>query len=268
MKIVRIYCEGKVGSHDYDILNKVLGDLRPNIDIKPLGGKFGAKAIMDFNENANVLAAKSDFYFWFRDRDFDSPVPDTPKLTKDGHIYSSYRTTIENYLFDSHVFLQYAVNKGISGLQTINEVEDLFYNSAIDIRDYQAVRHALGKLRSGISFKTRWMEKDGDLPNSLDLEHCELEGWNLICEAKNKTNNWREGDFKIEVRRFLTLFDDTFMKSGDYLVWFQGKDFASALCKNRPDFPLNDYYKFAKEVFDYTNFADLCELRKLVENNI
>lgn len=268
MKKVRIYCEGKVGSHDYDILNKVLGDLRPNIDIKPLGGKFGAKAIMDFYENANGSAAKSDFYLWFRDRDFDYPVPVVAGLTKDKHIYSSYRTTIENYLFDTNVFLQYAIKKGILDLQTIKDVQDLFFKSAMDIRDYQAVRHALGKMHCGVSFKTRWTGKDGDLPQFLDLENCESEGWNLICQAKNETNDWTESGYQAEVQSFLALFDDGFMKAGDYLVWFQGKDFASALCRNRPDFPMNDYYKFAKSVFDYTKFADLCELRKLVEDNI
>ena len=268
MKKVRIYCEGKVGSHDYDILNKVLGDLRPNIDIKPLGGKFGAKAIMDFYENANGSAAKSDFYLWFRDRDFDYPVSDVAGLTKDKHIYSSYRTTIENYLLDTSVFWQYAVENNIYGLQTIEEVEGLFYKSAMDILEYQAVRHALGKMHCGVSFKTRWTGKDGDLPQFLDLENCESEGWNLICQAKNETNDWTESGYQAEVQSFLALFDDGFMKAGDYLVWFQGKDFASALCRNRPDFPMNDYYKFAKSVFDYTKFADLCELRKLVEDNI
>lgn len=267
MKIVRIYCEGKIGSHDYDILEKVLGDLGTNIEIKPLGGKMGAKAIMNFNET-NGTAAKADFYLWFRDRDFDSPVPDTPRPTIDKHIYSSYRTTIENYLFDTFVFWRYAVENKISGLQTIEEVEGLFYKSAMDIRDYQAVRHALGKMHCGVSFKTRWTEKDGDLPQSLDLENCESEGWNLICQAKNETNNWTESVYQAEIQSFLNKFDDGFMKAGDYLVWFQGKDFASALCRNRPDFPMNDYYKFAKSVFDYTKFADLCELRKLVEDNI
>ena len=268
MKMVRIYCEGKVGSHDNDILEKILGDLGPNIEIKPLGGKFGAKAIMDFYENANGSAAKSDFYLWFRDRDFDYPVPNVAGLTKDKHIYSSYRTTIENYLLDTSVFWRYAVENNIFGLQTIEEVEGLFYKSAKDIRDYQAVRHALGKMHCGVSFKTRWTGKDGDLPQLLDLKNCESEGWNLICQAKNETNNWTENVYQSEIQSFLALFDDGFMKAGDYLVWFQGKDFASALCRNRPDFPMNDYYKFAKSVFDYTKFADLCELRKLVEDNI
>lgn len=64
MKIVRIYCEGKIGSHDYDILEKVLGDLGTNIEIKPLGGKMGAKAIMNFNETM-VLLQKQIFTYGF-----------------------------------------------------------------------------------------------------------------------------------------------------------------------------------------------------------
>lgn len=39
-KIVKIYCEGKSGSHDYDILEKVMSDL--SISIQPIGSKKGA----------------------------------------------------------------------------------------------------------------------------------------------------------------------------------------------------------------------------------
>ena len=57
MKLCRIYCEGKRGSLDYDILEKVLGDLGQSIDIKPLGGKFGAPAIMSYLEKDGFMAA-------------------------------------------------------------------------------------------------------------------------------------------------------------------------------------------------------------------
>ena len=78
MKIINLYCEGKRGSHDFDILEKVIeGHL--NITIKPIGGKYGANAIMDYQEkNGN---ARSDFYLLFRDRDFDAPVPNNFTLT-------------------------------------------------------------------------------------------------------------------------------------------------------------------------------------------
>ena len=105
MKIINLYCEGKRGSHDFDILEKVIeGHL--NITIKPIGGKYGANAIMEYQEkNGN---ARSDFYLLFRDRDFDAPVPTVEQLHFDNKkAYYSYRTTIENYLLDVNTFFDF-----------------------------------------------------------------------------------------------------------------------------------------------------------------
>jgi hypothetical protein len=48
------------------------------------------------------------------------------------------------------------------------------------------------------------------------------------------------------------------------LVYFQGKDFAKALTNKLQNFPLKDYYKFAKVHFDYKIFGDLVELRDII----
>jgi hypothetical protein len=40
-KLIMIYCEGKRGSHDNDILEKVVGDIA-GIKITPIGSKRGA----------------------------------------------------------------------------------------------------------------------------------------------------------------------------------------------------------------------------------
>ena len=104
MKIINLYCEGKRGSHDFDILEKVI-DGYLNITIKPIGGKYGANAIMEYQEkNGNV---RSDFYLLFRDRDFDKPIPKDEKLIIDRKTYYSYRTTIENYLLDVNTFFDF-----------------------------------------------------------------------------------------------------------------------------------------------------------------
>ncbi len=39
IKIIKIYCEGKKGSHDYDILEKVMTGL--SVQIEPIGGIRG-----------------------------------------------------------------------------------------------------------------------------------------------------------------------------------------------------------------------------------
>ena len=77
-KIITIYCEGKRGSHDFDILDKVIGDI---VIIKPIGGKRGANAIIEFIEKG---VTTSDFYLFFRDRDFDCGVPSKEELYFDG----------------------------------------------------------------------------------------------------------------------------------------------------------------------------------------
>jgi uncharacterized protein (DUF342 family) len=41
-KILTIYCEGKKGSHDFDLLGKIIADIA--VTIKPIGGKRGANA--------------------------------------------------------------------------------------------------------------------------------------------------------------------------------------------------------------------------------
>lgn len=55
-KIIKIYCEGKSGSHDYDILEKVIAGLF--VQIEPIGSIRGAGAIIQYKETEVV---KSDF---------------------------------------------------------------------------------------------------------------------------------------------------------------------------------------------------------------
>lgn len=268
MKLCNIYCEGKRGSHDNDILEKVFGDLRPNVEIKPIGGKRGSKAIMAYIEGQGLTASKADDYLMFRDRDFDQPVPSREELTTDGHVCFSYRTTIENYLLDPRMLFDYDKEKGTGIFASISDAERLLQDAAADIKDYQAVRHALGALRDGVSFGTRWTEKDGVLPSSLELDECIAEAYNLIRPIKTKADRWTESELRREVEHFLSIFDNDFFNNQDYLVWFQGKDLAKSICNRLNQYDMNSYYKFAKSRFNYMRFADLVELRKIVESKI
>lgn len=106
-KIIKIYCEGKSGSHDYDILEKVIAGLF--VQIEPIGSIRGAGAIIQYKETEVV---KSDFKILFRDRDFDKPIPQNTILEQDKereYFYYSYRNTIENYLFDTSVFFLFGL---------------------------------------------------------------------------------------------------------------------------------------------------------------
>ena len=267
MKIINLYCEGKRGSHDFDILEKVIeGRL---ITIKPIGSKYGANAIMEYQEkNGNV---RSYFYLLFRDRDFDQPIPEEEKLIIDRKTYYSYRTTIENYLLDVSTFFHFLQEqKNNYKLDTEEAVKALFIKVAKKLKYYQAVRHTLGKLRFNNSFNTTWVTGSGTLPNALDLETCRGEAWQLIENILNKSNQqWTKEIFEATLQEFLTLFEaESFFDELKFLVYYQGKDFAKALTKELPNFSIENYYKYAKKHFDYTKYLDLVELRVIIEKHL
>jgi hypothetical protein len=269
-KIIKIYCEGKKGSHDYDILEKVILGL-PSVQIEPIGSIRGAGAIIQYKEKEIV---KSDFKILFRDRDFDCQIPDQPILEQDEnrpYCYFSYRNTIENYLFDTHLFFSFIQNKKLGNRYSITNEEDvknLFISSAKNIRYYQAVRHALGKLRTNkADFGTKLTSKSGVLPQKLDEDFCVNEAIKAIEQSKSYTENWNRDGFYDVYTQFKNLFDDSFLADLKFLVYFQGKDFATALMQNIAEFPISEYFKYAKLNFDYMKFEDIVALRKLIEQN-
>jgi hypothetical protein len=265
--IITVYCEGKRGSHDFDILDRIIGD---RATIKPVGGKKGAGAIIEFIEKGG--ATRSDFYLFFRDRDFDCGVPEREELIFDGRkTYFSYRTTIENYLFDSGTFFGFIEEKQLKDRYKIiseDDVKQVFIRAARAIKNYQAIRHTLGKMRSGdATFNTTWTnEGSGDLPESLSLDDCKRNGWALIQKARNAVTQWTEENYNSTLDEFLTLFSEQFLAELKFLVHFQGKDFARALQLELRDFPIKDYYRFAKERLDFGKFSDLKELRQIVSS--
>lgn len=267
MKIINLYCEGKRGSHDFDILEKVI-DGYLNITIKPIGGKYGANAIMEYQEkNGNV---RSDFYLLFRDRDFDKPIPNDEKLIIDRKTYYSYRTTIENYLLDVSTFFHFLQEqKNNYGLNTEDSVKALFIKVAKELQYYQAVRHTLGKMRFANSFDTTWVVGSGTLPNALDLNTCKTNAWQLIEKELYKSQQqWTKEIFEATLQDFLMRFDEVFFDKLNFLVYYQGKDFAKALTKELPNFPIDNYYKYAKKYFDYTKYLDLVALRTIIEQQL
>jgi hypothetical protein len=191
------------------------------------------------------------------------------KLFFDGKkTYYSYRTTIENYLFDVKIFHDFLIEKQLQEkykLHSEADVKNIFIEIAKAIKDYQAVRHTLGELKTGVSFDTTWTEGSGELPKNLDLDNCKSEAWKLI-ESANAKANWTPEIFQTTLQRYLDIFDNAFFNNLQFLIFYQGKDFAKALTNKLQDFPLKSYYKFAKNNFDYTKFKDLIELRELLVN--
>jgi len=266
-KITTVYCEGVAGSHDYDIINKLATDL--TIRIEPIGSKKGAGSAIQVYER---LVVKSDFYLFFRDRDFDEAVPDTARLTKKGnYTFFSHRTTIENYLFDIPAFFSFVEANGMSEkyqLRNHSDVKKLFIKAAKNIKYYQASRHTLGFLRTDkTSFNTTWTEGSGILPEVLEDETCMNNGIAKILEAKTYTEIWDRDSFRDKYKEFLGFFDDYFFDNLNFLIWFQGKDFATSLKKELIDFPLKSYYNYAKSNFNFTKFPDLVEFHKILKDN-
>lgn len=265
-KIIKIYCEGKKSSHDYDIIEKIIDN--PNILIEPIGSKKGAGSAIQVFEN---LATKSDVYFFFRDRDFDAAIPDIPSLVRQGYTFYSYRTTIENYLLDINRFFEFLQVKKLQSKYNINslsEMQNIFIEAAKKITYYQALRHTMGKMRIPTDFGTTWIEQgSGTLPDRLDDKpYCRQKALEKVEQAKSQTDSWTEEAFDAVLNSFCQLFDSaSFYNSSQYLIWFQGKDFAKALGLILPEFPLKSYYQFAKQHFDYKQFEDLKELRQVID---
>ena len=112
-----------------------------------------------------------------------------------------------------------------------DEVKSRFIEAAEKIKYYQAVRHTMGKMRTGeINFDTKLAIKSGSLPKRLDEEFCKKKAWNKIEKAKLLApDSWSENNFLKAYQNFIGSFDEDFMKNLNFLIYFQGKDFAFSL---------------------------------------
>lgn len=96
------------GDYDRKVIERVIDGLQFGTPL-PIraNSKYGMKSFIEGYLEANrVQALTSTDVIAFRDRDFDFPVPEQPRLivpsnadgSPDPKIRVSYRTTIENYL--------------------------------------------------------------------------------------------------------------------------------------------------------------------------
>jgi Protein of unknown function (DUF4435) len=261
-----IYCEGNKRSHDYDIIHKTVKDKA--VQIQPIGSKNGAENFIEACENEKN---EGNAFIFFRDRDFDVPVPEKPSLTKQGYTFYSYRTTIENYLFDVNTFFAFLEKKKLNKtfkLHNREDVQKVFIKAAKKISYYQALRHTMAQLRDSVDLGTSWLKgNSGSLPYLLaDKTSCRQKAWDKVVEMNVQTENFTESMFDAILDTFNKRFEnDNFYLEAQYLIWFQGKDFAKSLSLTLPQFPMVHYYKFAKQYLDYRQFEDFVELREVIE---
>ncbi len=287
MMNIIIYCEGTTGSHDRDILEKILDNLPSIPTIEPLGGKRGAGGYISIHKNK---VQNVDSYIFFRDNDFDyeenrkcdetneEKLHIIEKKNPDGSLAGkwliSYRTTIENYLINPKHFFEYLIlNKKCTelNLNSEHEVKALFDKVAKEISAYQAIRHTLGKLRKNLDLGTTWRKGSGDLPEQLDLEFCKIKALEKIREKRQEADEWSDEVFYKTLEPFLQRFNTSeFYIKMEYLIWFQGKDFTkhlrTILCQSEKF--ILEYYKYAKSQINFIDFPDLRQLRDEVENRI
>ena len=105
----------------------------------------------------------------------------------------------------------------------------------------------MGKMRFPTDFGTTWIEKgSGTLPTTDELENndlCREKALEKLKSAKIKTDLWTESEFDKTLNSYYSQFSEkNFYENGEYLAWFQGKDFAKTIGLFLNEFPMNDYY--------------------------
>lgn len=214
MSVSVIYCEGNSGTYDIRVLRQIL----PKCEIKPLGGKSFMKKIIPDRLVVPNLAG-------IVDRDFDnyditpqnSPLPYTYQGVQIGWKWE--RKEIENYLIDPVV-----VNRTIrSKIPSMNSYREALDQAAKEIAVYTAARAAL----TSFGFTNCWGEEIegiyGYFPRKSDEK--------AVRENIRSIVNKNKGDRIVTAQNVLNKFEELlplFKPGGDkynnYLTFFAGKD--------------------------------------------
>jgi hypothetical protein len=300
-----IFCEGNL---DLGVLNKVVENQFNNITIVAAGGKFSFSTFIQGyfssieenkqdknNEKQNQEEQKkaTKKYITFRDRDFDTEPTAEIKLLQIDKLgnrdFLSYRTCIENYLLDPELIHKYWITQYAEKLENptifkwehkdspgVDKINQWIEDAARILRDYQAVRWALGNLcqlsASRKQLETKWTENT--IPDSLDLSTCKSRAWSLINEFKNTVEEVTIDKFEESLSKYLQLFNrQEFWQQKHYLIWFNGKEIYKAMHKISQDktrpyksyISMYEFSKWAVNNIDITQHPDLIELRNKIE---
>jgi hypothetical protein len=199
-----IFCEGEPYSLDYLLLNRLLETIKVPFITVSVGGKFSFSTFARgyFSKKRERQKEEHQNYIVSRDRDFDAiPTQDVHLLKLDTrlgnkNVFLTHKACIENYLIDDTLIHEYWAEKytekqekpaskwGHGDSPGLEAISKWIQNSAEKIKDYQVIRWALSDLirESNIHsrLKTTWTDSSGNLPDSLLIEDCLLQGINLI----------------------------------------------------------------------------------------
>lgn len=278
-----IFCEGTENSLDTFLLDRILETItgqKPTI--VPYGSKFSFSV---FAQGYFAKTASNQKYLSLRDRDFDvQPSADVELIPLNNKkIWLTHRTCIENYLLDAELIHQYWSEKyqekqdnpsskwGHNNSPGKEAISAWIESGARSIKDYQAVRWALGDL-AGIDIarthlKTTWTKGSGQLPSSLILQDCENEAIQLINEFKEAIETVTQEKFQIKLNEYQQRFNqEEFWNNKLYLIWFNGKDIQKAMQKERNDYiDLKRCFEKTSRKVDITQHPDLMELKTKIQ---
>lgn len=238
---VIIFCEGDANSPDSLLLNQIFLGEEHKPSIQGGAGKFGLT-----NFAAGYLLttpAKKQKYIMFRDRDFDiqpSPEPKLLQLNRPKSLFLTHRACMENYFLNAdfiHNYWEYKYQEkqnnpsskwGHGDSPGVEEITDWIESAAKSLKDYQAVRWALGNISKSAArkqLKTTWTKGSGELPESLTLSDCHEEALKLIEDFREVASPVNQENFQHKLNEYQTQFEeDKFWTEKQYLIWFQGKD--------------------------------------------
>jgi hypothetical protein len=283
-----IFCEGKLDSLDYRLINKIVADISGDgCTIIPSGSKFTFSSFVQGYFSPNEMSNQR--YIVFRDRDFDAIPTPTIQLLKLGtrlgnnFTYLTYRSCIENYLLDAQLISTYWTEKYQEKLDNPSSkwghgqppdqqtISKWIETSAKTILSYQAVRWALSdslrKSQTREQLKTTWTGSSGKLPESLDLTHCQEQAVNLINQFRQALESVTIESFQASLDSYQNQFrQEDFWQQKQYLIWFHGKDIQKQMQQQEPNYiSLRHFYDWAINQLDINQHLELKELQTKIK---
>ncbi len=277
-----VFCEGEAGSPDISFWTRIL--INPQnrqansfrILIKPMGGKQAAKNFARGYE----LATSNDNWLILRDRDLDAEIDQGSNIAKWGDkvILTGY-TCIESYFLEPELMEQYLSESNLLGQQSISSHRGSLLEVLQEIRDYQAVRWALQKVRLHLlkdarernlirtagqfDLPNRLTQEDGRLPPDLTIEGCMNKAIQFIQDFQTVFEPINIDDFRTEVEAFRERFDGEAFWENGFKQWFHGKDILKFWLQRYNNVGYKEYCRWAANRVDWMRFQDLLEIQRI-----
>ena len=112
-----------------------------------------------------------------------------------------------------------------------------------------------------------WTEGSGRLPELLSFSACHDEAVILIEQFRQAIKSITKEAFEARLTHYRTQFDQSeFWEEKQYFIWFHGKDLQKAMQQQNAQYiSLKNFFKWAVTRIDFTQHADLNELRAKIE---